>query len=70
MKLLHTSDWHISQLFNEYDRTYEHQQFLNWLVETPISDPIDLLFINGDVFDPSTPSTNVSKIFYAFLSPQ
>ncbi|RYY69053.1 MAG: exonuclease sbcCD subunit D, partial [Chitinophagaceae bacterium] len=32
MKILHTADWHIGQLFHEYDRTYEHQQFLNWLI--------------------------------------
>ncbi|MFT4154073.1 HepT-like ribonuclease domain-containing protein [Parafilimonas sp.] len=29
MRILHTADWHIGQLFHEYDRTYEHQQFLN-----------------------------------------
>lgn len=27
MKILHTADWHIGQLFHEYDRTYEHEQF-------------------------------------------
>jgi exonuclease SbcD len=30
MKILHTADWHLGQLFHEYDRTYEHQQFLHW----------------------------------------
>jgi len=27
MKILHTADWHIGQLFYEYDRSWEHQQF-------------------------------------------
>ncbi len=25
MKVFHTADWHIGQLFYEFDRTYEHQ---------------------------------------------
>ena len=33
MKLLHTADWHIGQTFHEYDRTFEHEQFLIWLIE-------------------------------------
>lgn len=37
MKILHTADWHIGQFFHEYDRTYEHQQFLNWLLGALIS---------------------------------
>ena len=31
---IHTADWHIGQLFHEYHRTYEHQQFLSWLIAT------------------------------------
>lgn len=69
MKVLHTADRHIGQLFHEYDRTYEHQQFLNWLVETMTNEQIDVLLINGDVFDLSTPSANAQKMFYTFLNP-
>ncbi|SFW89347.1 exonuclease SbcCD subunit D [Chitinophaga sancti] len=68
MKLLHTADWHIGQLFHEYDRTYEHQQFLNWLVETLTNEQIDVLLISGDVFDLSNPSANALKMFYTFLN--
>lgn len=32
MKLIHTADWHIGQLFHDYDRTWEYQQFLDWLI--------------------------------------
>lgn len=32
IKILHTADWHLGQVFHEYDRTYEHHQFLDWLV--------------------------------------
>ena len=68
MKILHTADWHIGQLFHEYDRTYEHQQFLDWLVETLQKEQIDVLLISGDVFDLSNPAVISVKMFYTFLN--
>lgn len=68
MKILHTADWHIGQLFHEYDRTYEHQQFLNWLVDTLQTEQIDVLLISGDIFDISNPSASSIKMFYSFLN--
>lgn len=68
MKILHTADWHIGQLFHEYDRTYEHQQFLNWLINTLQTEQIDVLLISGDVFDISNPSASSIKMFYSFLN--
>ncbi len=68
MKILHTADWHIGQLFHEYDRTVEHQQFLNWLVQTLQDEQIDVLLISGDVFDLSNPSAASIRMFYTFLN--
>ena len=68
MRILHTADWHIGQLFHEYDRTWEHQQFMDWLVQTLVSEDIDVLLISGDVFDVSNPSATSVKLFYAFLN--
>ncbi|MFW0715093.1 exonuclease SbcCD subunit D [Pedobacter sp. N23S346] len=68
MKILHTADWHIGQLFHEYDRTPEHQQFLNWLVQTLQDEKIDVLLISGDVFDISNPAAASIKMFYTFLN--
>lgn len=68
MKVLHTADWHIGQLFYEYDRTYEHEQFLKWLTETLCTEKIDLLLISGDVFDISNPSASSIRLFYTFLN--
>jgi len=67
MKILHTADWHIGQTFHEYDRTYEHQQFLHWLVTTIEEKQVDVLLISGDVFDLSNPSAASVKMFYSFL---
>lgn len=68
MKILHTADWHIGQLFHEYDRSYEQQQFLNWLSSTLTHEQIDVLLISGDVFDLSNPSAISIKMFYSFLN--
>lgn len=68
MRILHTADWHIGQLFHEYDRSYEHQQFLNWLSITLQEQEIDVLLVSGDVFDLSNPSAAAVKMFYSFLN--
>lgn len=68
MKILHTADWHIGQSFHEYDRTYEHQQFLSWLVDTIQELQVDVMLISGDVFDLSNPSAVSIKMFYSFLN--
>lgn len=68
MKILHTADWHVGQLFYEYDRTYEHQQFLNCLRETLTNENIEALLISGDIFDQSNPSAASVKMFYSFLN--
>src|SRR6478735_120997 len=67
MKFLHTADWHIGNLFHEFDRTYEHQQFLDWLNSTLVKESVDVLLISGDVFDISNPSAASLKMFYHFL---
>ncbi|ATN05962.1 exonuclease sbcCD subunit D [Chryseobacterium indologenes] len=68
MKFLHTADWHIGQLFHEYDRSYEHQQFLNWLVGILLTENIEVLLISGDIFDSSNPSAASVRMFYRFLN--
>ncbi|MBE9585711.1 exonuclease SbcCD subunit D C-terminal domain-containing protein [Mucilaginibacter sp. JRF] len=68
MKFIHTADWHLGQLFHEYDRTYEHQQFLNRLIEVIKEQKTDVLLISGDVFDLSNPSALTVRMFYTFLN--
>lgn len=68
MKVLHTADWHIGQLFYEFDRTDEHQAFLDWLVCILREQSIDVLLIAGDIFDSSNPSASSVRQFYSFLN--
>nr|WP_314546717.1 exonuclease SbcCD subunit D C-terminal domain-containing protein [uncultured Massilia sp.] len=67
MRLLHTSDWHLGQTLHNFDRTYEHQRFLDWLLDTLVEQEIDALLIAGDVFDNANPSAASQRQLYRFL---
>jgi len=67
MRLLHTSDWHLGQTLHNFDRTYEHQRFLDWLLDTIVAEQADALLIAGDVFDTANPSAAAQRQLYHFL---
>jgi exonuclease SbcD len=67
MRLLHTSDWHLGQTLHNFERTYEHQCFLDWLLDTVVAERPDALLIAGDVFDTANPSAAAQKQLYRFL---
>lgn len=67
MRILHTADWHLGQLFHGYDRTYEHAQFLDWLAQALREHEVDVLLISGDVFDFANPPAASVTLFYRFL---
>lgn len=68
MRLLHTADWHLGQTLHDFDRAYEHQCFLDWLLGTLETEQIDALLIAGDIFDNSNPSAESQKQLYRFLT--
>jgi exonuclease SbcD len=67
MRLLHTSDWHLGQTLHNFERTWEHQCFLDWLLETIVAEQADVLLVAGDVFDNANPSAAAQKQLYRFL---
>ncbi len=67
MRLLHTSDWHLGQTLIDFDRGFEHQQFLDWLLQTIGEQQADALLIAGDVFDNANPAASAQKQLYRFL---
>jgi len=67
MRLLHTSDWHLGQTLHNFDRTWEHQRFLDWLLDTIVAEQIDALLIAGDIFDNANPSAASQRQLYGFL---
>lgn len=67
MKVLHTADWHLGKRLEQCERTEEHQNFLDWLIEKLSEQCIDVLIIAGDIFDTGTPSNAALKQYYDFL---
>lgn len=67
IRILHTADWHLGQTFFGYDRTEEHEAFLDWLTKEIRRKEIDALIIAGDVFDVSNPSAVSQSIYYKFI---
>jgi len=67
MRLLHTSDWHLGQSLHNFERHYEHQRFLDWLLDTIAAEQADALLIAGDIFDNANPSSASQKQLYRFL---
>jgi len=66
-RILHTSDWHLGQTFHGFDRTWEQQQVLDWLVEQVVAHEVDALLISGDIFDTVNPSNVAQRQWFDFL---
>ena len=67
IRILHTADWHLGQTFFGFDRSEEHQHFLDWLAEQIKIEQIDAMIIAGDVFDVSNPSAASQQMYYRFI---
>ena len=67
IKLIHTADWHLGQVFFGNDRSSEHGHFLDWLASLLHDRQTDALLISGDVFDVANPSAASQRMFYHFL---
>jgi exonuclease SbcD len=68
MRVLHTSDWHLGQTLHQFDRSYEHERFLAWLLDSLVAEDVDGLLIAGDVFDNANPSAAAQAQLYRFLT--
>lgn len=68
MKIIHTSDWHLGQTFNNQNRDNEFASFCQWLIGVIKAHQVDGLVVAGDIFDVKNPSIAARKIYYSFLS--
>lgn len=55
MKIIHTGDWHIGKIVNEFSMIDDQKYILNSLVELIKKEKPDALVIAGDVYDRSIP---------------
>ncbi|MBK1735170.1 hypothetical protein CKO15_07710 [Halorhodospira abdelmalekii] len=68
MRLIHTADWHLGQLFHGHERSAEHRAFLDWLIALLAERQPDALLIAGDLFDHANPAAQAQQLFYRFLA--
>lgn len=68
MRFIHTADWHIGKKLYGRQRFSEHEQFLEWLLDTLDKERADGLIVAGDIFDTANPSEQSRKIYQQFLA--
>ena len=68
MKILHTADLHLGQIiYQNYDRSDEHQHFFRQLEAWCREEQPDALLVSGDIFDIQQPSASVKKTFTEYF---
>lgn len=67
MKVLHTSDWHIGQIFHNYSREEEHKYFFEQLKSIIINEKPDVLVVSGDIFHTAAPTIISQRLYYSFI---
>lgn len=67
MKVLHTSDWHIGQIFHNYSREEEHKYFFEQLKSIIIKEKPDVVVVSGDVFHTAVPTIVSQRLYYNFI---
>ena len=68
MKIIHTADLHLGNVFHQHSRVEEHRHFFQWLLQTLREETPDALIISGDIFDTPNPSVEVQRLFFDFLT--
>lgn len=67
LRIIHTADWHIGHQLHGVSRHFEHQQFLNWLLESLKYNEANALIVAGDIFDSANPPASAQSQLYDFL---
>lgn len=62
LKILHTSDWHIGQVFYGEDRTQEQQYMLAQITDCVAVEKPDIMLLAGDIFDVIMPNAKAQKV--------
>ncbi|MEE0567844.1 exonuclease SbcCD subunit D [Clostridium sp.] len=68
MKIVHTGDWHIGKIVNEYSMIEEQKYYLDKLVELLREKEAEALIISGDIYDRSVPPAEAVELLDTILS--
>src|SRR3989338_5150952 len=67
MRVIHTSDWHLGQELHGFDRSAEHDTFLDWLASQLNKLDADALIVTGDIYDTVNPPIPAQQRLYQLL---
>lgn len=67
MKIVHTADWHIGKVVNEFSMLCDQKYYLDKLKSLLVEKQADLLIIAGDLYDRSVPSAEAVSLVNEFL---
>ena len=62
VRILHTSDWHLGRSFHGVGLLAAQARFLDHLVETVVSERVDLVVVSGDVHDRALPPVDAIEL--------
>ena len=68
MKILHTSDWHIGKIVNEFSTIEDQRYILNKLIELIDLEKPKVIIIAGDIYDRSIPPVEAVELLNETLS--
>lgn len=68
MKIIHTSDWHIGKIVNEFSMIEDQKYILNRLINLIEKENPEVLIIAGDVYDRSIPPVEAVELLNETLS--
>ncbi len=56
MRILHTADWHLGKIVNDYSMIEDQRHYLNKLIDHIKDKQVDAFIVAGDLYDRSLPS--------------
>lgn len=62
MKIIHTSDWHIGKIVNEFSMIEDQKYILNKLIDLVEKENPQVLIIAGDIYDRSIPPVEAVEL--------
>ncbi|MGL5820119.1 MAG: exonuclease SbcCD subunit D [Sarcina sp.] len=68
MKFIHTGDWHIGKIVNEFSMLENQEKFLEDLIVLMKKENPDALIIAGDLYDRSVPPANAVELLNKYLN--
>lgn len=68
MKIIHTGDWHIGKIVNEFSMIEDQKFYLDRLIELLEEEKPDVFIIAGDIYDRSVPPAEAVELLDNVLS--